>query len=80
MKDRHYKFHQFNSITGEMKQLDIYHSRVAVSRWGGPVAATKNTEHIILMKSEDIVKDCIAFFTNNGKLFTKVSYKDLERV
>ena len=32
------------------------------------------------MKVEDIVKDSICFFSNNGKIITKVSYKDVERV
>lgn len=80
LNDRWYKFHQFNSITGELKQLDFFHSRVAVAKWGGPIAATKNLDQIVLMKVEDIVKDSICFFTNSGKLMTRVAYKDVERV
>lgn len=80
LNDRQYKFHQFNVVAAELKQLDFYHSRVAVAKWGGPIAATKNTEHIVLMRAEDIVRDCICFFSNNGKLIMKVPYKDLERV
>lgn len=32
------------------------------------------------MRSEDIVKDQICFFSNSGKIITKIPYKDLERV
>lgn len=80
LNERQYKFHLFNSISGELKSLEYYHSKVAVSKWGGPIAATKNLEHIVLMRSEDICKDAICFFTNSGKLFNKIPYKDTEKV
>jgi hypothetical protein len=80
LNDRHYKLHQFNTIKGEMKGLDFYNSRVAVAKWGGPVAATKNLERIVIMKAEDIVKDSICFFSNDGRIISKVVYKDLDKV
>lgn len=90
LNDRQYKFHLFNSITGDMKNLDFFHSKVAISKWGGPLAgitfiiliftATKNNEHIVLMRTDDILKDSICFFSNSGKIFTRVPYKDNERV
>ena len=33
-----YKLHNLNDITGELKNLDIYHLRVAIAKLGGPIA------------------------------------------
>ena len=80
LKDRFYKFDVFNPVQYQMNKLDIFFSRTAVAKWGGIVAAMKNTDHINLTKLEDILRDCIAFFTNDGKLFSSVPYKDIEKV
>ena len=29
---------------GEIKNVDLYHSFVAVSKWGGPIAVTKDMQ------------------------------------
>lgn len=38
LNEKYYKFHLFNNHTGEIKNLDFYNSRVAIAKWGGPVA------------------------------------------
>ena len=40
----------------------------------------KNSEKIVLRSHEDIVKDNICFFTNSGKIFNRIPFKDLEKV
>ncbi|KAM3144242.1 hypothetical protein pb186bvf_003704 [Paramecium bursaria] len=80
LSKRFYKFHHFNPISGEQKSLLFEGSRIAIARWGGPMAAMKNLEVINLMKADDILKDSIVFFSNSGKIIQKVQYKDFERV
>ncbi|CAD8176545.1 unnamed protein product [Paramecium octaurelia] len=77
---KYYKFHQFNTITGEQKSLDFFYQRIAVSKWGGPLAATKNYNQVILMRTDDLLKDSIVFFSNNGKIISKAQYKEIDRI
>ncbi|CAD8149295.1 unnamed protein product [Paramecium octaurelia] len=80
LNKKYYKFHQFNPITGEQKFLDFYYQHIAVAKWGGPLAATKNFDQVILMRTDDILKDSIVFFTNSGKIMSRTPYKEADKI
>lgn len=45
----------------EFKFIDIAHSKIAVAKLGGPIAVTRNPDHIVLMKPEDPTRENICF-------------------
>ncbi len=50
----------------EIRNVDFTHCKIAVARYGGPIAVTRNPDHIILYKTDDNTKDKICFYSNNG--------------
>lgn len=71
LENKEFKFHQFNPITGEQKNLDFFYQHIAIAKWGGPLAATKNYNQVVLMRTDDMLKDSIVFFSNSGKIICK---------
>ncbi|CAD8066275.1 unnamed protein product [Paramecium sonneborni] len=80
LNKKYYKFHQFNPITGEQKNLDFYYQHIAIAKWGGPLAATKNYDQVILMRTDEILKDSIVFFSNSGKIMSRIVYKETDKI
>lgn len=50
----------------DIKNVDFAHSKIAIARFGGPIAVTRNPDHIVIYKADDYTKDKICFFTNSG--------------
>ena len=80
LKDKYYKLFEFYKMSSEFKSLELNHSKIAIARHGGPIAITRDPDHIVLSKSDDPTKENICIYTNNGELMVAVPNKEKEKI
>lgn len=80
LKDKYYKLFELYKMASEFKSLEINHSKIAIARHGGPIAITRDPDHIVLSKSDDPTKENICIYTNNGELMVTCPNKEKEKI
>lgn len=80
LKDKYYKLFEFYKMASEFKSLELNHSKIAIARYGGPIAITRDPDHIVLSKSDDPTKENICIYTNNGELMVACPNKEKEKI
>ena len=80
LKDKYYKLFEFYKMASEFKSLELNHSKIAMARHGGPIAITRDPDHIVLSKSDDPTKENICIYTNNGELMVACPNKEKEKI
>ena len=80
LKDKYYKLFEYYKMAPEFKSLELNHSKVAIARFGGPIAITRDPDHIVLSKSDDPTKENICLYTNNGELMVACPNKEKEKI
>ena len=54
MKGKKYKVFEFFRMNQTFRNIELKHCHMAAAAYGGPIAVTRNADHIVIMRSDDL--------------------------
>jgi hypothetical protein len=64
----------------EFRNINFPLSKIAIAKFGGPIAVTKNLDYILSIHSEDILRNHICVFSNSGEVISNIIFKESNRI